>query len=81
MRSTKILVVCKKKKNCSIRRQQLKNMKVLDVGLFYIHFLYLASKEGEVTGYELQKEAVEIANQKLPGKIHEVDVYNNIQNC
>mgnify|MGYP001998489828 CR=1 FL=1 len=58
--------------------KQLKNMKVLDVGCFTGDFLYLASKEGcEVTGYELQKEAVEIANQKLPGKIHEVDVYNN----
>jgi len=54
------------------------NMKVLDVGCFTGDFLHLASKEGcDVTGYELQKEAVEIANQKLPGKIHEIDVYNN----
>ena len=56
----------------------LLNMKVLDVGCFTGDFLHLASKEGcDVTGYELQKEAVEIANQKLPGKIYEIDVYNN----
>lgn len=50
--------------------RSLNNIKVLDIGCFTGDFLYLMSKRGaKVRGIELQKEAVKIANKKLPGKI------------
>jgi 2-polyprenyl-3-methyl-5-hydroxy-6-metoxy-1,4-benzoquinol methylase len=66
------------KKNLEKDKKHMQGANLLDIGCFTGEFLYLANQEGsDVTGYELQKEAVEIANKKLPGKIHQTSVYND----
>ena len=53
-------------------------LKVLDVGCFTGEFLELLQAWGaDVYGLELQSQAVEIANQKLPGRIFQADVFSN----
>jgi 2-polyprenyl-3-methyl-5-hydroxy-6-metoxy-1,4-benzoquinol methylase len=57
------------------KNQTLANKKVLDVGCFTGDFLkLLKQKKADVYGVELQKEAVEIANKKFPGRIYRADV-------
>ena len=54
-----------------------KEINLLDVGCFTGDFIFLAQKQGwNVTGYELQEEAVLIAEKKLPGKVHKINVYD-----
>lgn len=66
------------KKNLKKDKKLLRDTNLLDIGCFTGDFLCLANQEGAtVKGYELQKEAVEIANKKLPGKIHQVSVFND----
>lgn len=66
------------KKNLDKDKKLMQGASLLDIGCFTGEFLCLANQEGSVvTGYELQKEAVEIANKKLPGKVHQVDVYDS----
>ena len=56
-----------------------KNLKLLDIGCFTGEFLFLAHEQGyDVTGYEIQDDAVNLANQKLPGRIHKIDLLNEI---
>lgn len=57
-------------------RLRLEESRILDVGCFTGDFLQLLVKKGarEVYGLELQREAVEIANQKLPGRVFQADV-------
>ncbi len=52
-----------------------KKMKVLDIGCFTGEFLEILLRKGvDVYGLELQKEAVEIANKRLHGKVKRADV-------
>lgn len=56
----------------------LSGIKILDIGCFTGDFLYMAAAEGaEVRGVELQKEAVEIADIKLPGRVVQKDIASN----
>ena len=65
------------KKNLKKDNKFMQGANLLDIGCFTGDFLYLAHQEGSIVkGYELQKEAVEIANKKLPGKIHQTSVFN-----
>ncbi|MDD5687508.1 MAG: class I SAM-dependent methyltransferase [Elusimicrobia bacterium] len=58
---------------------KLPGLSVLDVGCFTGEFLYLLRERGaDVYGLELQTEAVEIANEKLSGRVLKADVYENI---
>jgi len=53
----------------------LKNLKVLDVGCFTGEFLEIIKNKGaDVYGLELQKEAVEIADKKIPNRIFQSDL-------
>ncbi len=62
-------------KQLKTRNQTLIHKKVLDVGCFTGDFLKLiAQKKAEVYGVELQKQAVEIASKKFPGRIYQADV-------
>ncbi len=66
------------KNNLKEKNVTLKKMKVLDIGCFTGGFLELLSTEGaDVYGLELQKEAVKIANKKLPGKVFQADVMDH----
>ena len=57
----------------------LKGASILDIGCFTGDFLQILNEYGaDVYGVELQKKAVEIANQKLPGRIYEADIYNDV---
>lgn len=57
------------------RDMQLQNKKVLDIGCFTGDFLQLLQqKNADVYGVELQKDAVRIANKKLPGRIYQADI-------
>lgn len=58
--------------------KSLNKLKILDIGCFTGDFLLLASIEGaDVWGIELQKEAVRIADKKLPGRIKEKNISDN----
>jgi 2-polyprenyl-3-methyl-5-hydroxy-6-metoxy-1,4-benzoquinol methylase len=65
-------------KNTLKKDEKLTNeINLLDIGCFTGDFIFLAQKQGwNVTGYELQEEAVLIAEKKLPGKVHKIDVYD-----
>ncbi len=66
------------KSNLSNENKSMQNTSLLDIGCFTGDFLVLAQNEGcAVTGYEIQEEAIKIANDKLPGRVHKVDVYND----
>ncbi len=55
--------------------RSLEELSVLDVGCFTGEFLCSMQSEGcDVYGVEYQKEAAEIANKKLPGKIINADI-------
>lgn len=56
----------------------LRGLSVLDIGCFTGDFLGLLTERGvvDVYGLELQPEAVEIATQKLPGRIFKADVFS-----
>ncbi len=57
------------------RGMELGGKRVLDVGCFTGDFLVLLSHKGaDVYGSELQKEAVILANKKLPGRIMRSDI-------
>ncbi len=57
------------------KRLKPKNLRVLDVGCFTGSFLQMLKKSGfNVTGLELQKEAVKIARKKLPSDVIVADV-------
>jgi 2-polyprenyl-3-methyl-5-hydroxy-6-metoxy-1,4-benzoquinol methylase len=57
------------------RGENLKLKKVLDIGCYTGEFLEILNKRGaDVYGLELQKDAVMIANKKLPGRVKEVDI-------
>lgn len=63
------------KKNLQSRGATLEGKRVLDIGCYTGIFLELLQEEGaDVYGLELQKEAVKIANEKLPGKVIQADV-------
>jgi SAM-dependent methyltransferase len=50
--------------------------RVLDVGCFTGELLSILSSRGaEVHGLELQAEAVAIANERLPGRVYQADVF------
>ena len=54
-------------------------LKVLDIGTFTGEFLEVMQEmDADVYGLELQSEAVEIANQKLPGRVLKADVHDTI---
>ncbi len=60
-----------------VKRYKLspKKLSVLDVGCFTGVFLEMLKKIGyQVSGLELQKEAVEIAQRKLPNKVFQADI-------
>jgi SAM-dependent methyltransferase len=57
------------------QNQTLVNKKVLDIGCFTGDFLkLLQQRHADVYGVELQKQAVQIANKKLPGRIYQADI-------
>lgn len=59
-------------------KNQLRGLKVLDIGCFIGEFLELMKEKGaQVYGFELQKEAVKIANEKLHGRAYRIDVMND----
>ena len=58
--------------------KSLQGNSVLDIGCFTGEFLELLQDKGaDVFGLELQTEAVDIANQKLPGKVYKADFFGN----
>lgn len=58
-----------------LKKHSFKGVKLLDVGSFTGDFMYLAQKKGaDVYGLELQKEAVKIANKKMPKRTIEADI-------
>jgi 2-polyprenyl-3-methyl-5-hydroxy-6-metoxy-1,4-benzoquinol methylase len=58
--------------------QGLKGLKVMEVGCFTADFLALAAAEGcDVVGFELQDQAVALAQQRLPGRVHQIDVHDS----
>jgi SAM-dependent methyltransferase len=58
--------------------ETLPGKKVLDIGCFTGEFLELLDDQGAVVyGLELQREAVEIANGKFPGRIFQADVFGD----
>ncbi len=58
--------------------KSLQGNSVLDIGCFTGEFLELLQDKGaDVFGLELQTEAVDIANQKLPGKVYEADFFGH----
>jgi 2-polyprenyl-3-methyl-5-hydroxy-6-metoxy-1,4-benzoquinol methylase len=58
---------------------KLDGARFLDIGCFTGDFIRVLNKRGaDVFGLELQKEAVEIANESLPGRIFQADVYNDV---
>lgn len=58
------------------RGKSLADCRVLDVGCFTGDFLVALAEQGaDVYGLELQPEAVAIANEKLPGRIRQADVF------
>jgi len=60
------------------RGQSLQDQKILDIGCFTGEFLELLHQRGaDVYGLELQSEAVDIADRKLPGRIFKADVFSN----
>lgn len=60
------------------KKNSTKKLKILDVGCFTGEFLEIMQKKGaDVYGLELQKEAVAIANKKLPGRIFKNDIMND----
>jgi len=59
----------------SKKNKPLLNKRVLDVGCFTGDLLVIFKRMGaDVYGLELQKEAVKIANERLPKKVFEADV-------
>lgn len=57
--------------------KNLSGMKVLDIGCFTGELLLLLQKKGaDVSGVELQEEAVAIAQERLPGRIFKADVFS-----
>jgi len=67
------------KKQLESRGFSLDTKSVLDIGCFTADFIEILSQYGcDVYGLELQKEAVEIANQRLPGRVFAADIYNNV---
>lgn len=68
-------IIEKKLQSC---HSTLRGARVLDIGCFTGEFLELLKVKGaEVYGLELQPEAVEIASQRLPGRIFKADVFSN----
>lgn len=58
--------------------KKIDSVNLLDIGCFTGEFIFLASKENiDVYGIELQKDAVKIANKKLPGKVIARDIEHN----
>lgn len=56
----------------------IRGLKVLDIGCFTGVFLELLQDRGaDVYGLELQSQAVEIANRKMPGRIFKADYSSN----
>jgi len=54
----------------------LQGKRILDIGCFTGDLLLLLSEKGaDVYGLELQSEAVALANDLLPGRIYQADVY------
>lgn len=59
------------------RAGPLAGKRLLEVGCFTGEFLVLAQEAGcDVTGFELQDEAVAAAQQRLPGRVRKVDVHD-----
>ena len=59
----------------SLKKRTLKDMRLLDVGSFTGDFMVLAKEKGaNVKGLELQKEAVAIANKKMPKSTIQADI-------
>jgi len=60
------------------RKKKLEAMQVLDIGCFTGDFLCCMVKNGcSVYGLELQKEAVAIASQSLPGRVFQSNVMDD----
>lgn len=60
------------------RGRSLKGAAILDVGCFTGGLLLELQRRGaDVFGLELQKEAVELANERLPGRVFQADVRGN----
>jgi 2-polyprenyl-3-methyl-5-hydroxy-6-metoxy-1,4-benzoquinol methylase len=58
--------------------EDFSGVRVLDIGCFTGDFLVLLAEKGaSVSGVELQEQAVEIANQRLPGRIKKADVHDD----
>lgn len=65
-------------KRLTHKNKKLKGLRVLDVGCFTGEFLEILQEKGaDVYGLELQKDAVKIAQKKMPGKIFMSDVMND----
>ena len=65
---------------CRLQSRQIKwrGLKVLDIGCFTGEFLQLLQDRGaECYGVEFQSQAVEIANQKFPGRVFKGDAFSN----
>ena len=70
--------VDKVKSVLALEGQNLLGQDILDIGCFAGGLLDLFRNEGaNVFGIELQKEAVEIASQKLPGCIYQADLHSD----
>lgn len=58
--------------------RSLTGTSILDIGCFTGEFLELLQAQGaDVFGLELQAEAVDIANQKLPGRVYKADFFGS----
>lgn len=56
-------------------KERTKGLRALDIGCFTGSFLLMLKKRGyDVTGIELQDEAVELARKRLPGRVFALDV-------
>lgn len=61
-----------------LNNRNLEGLRVLDVGCFTGDLLELLKDKGaDVYGLELQSRALEVANQKLPGRVFKADIYSN----
>ena len=57
--------------------RSLQGVRLMDVGCFTADFLAIAAEAGcDVIGFELQDEAVAIAQERLPGRVHQIDVHD-----
>jgi 2-polyprenyl-3-methyl-5-hydroxy-6-metoxy-1,4-benzoquinol methylase len=66
------------KQSMAVHGLNLASAKVLDIGCFTGDFIEVLDNEGaKAYGIELQSRAVEIANQRFPGRVYQTDVFDS----